>query len=216
MAVFKLPFREQEKFFRKKINIPTLRWTDLWKAQHAKAFSVAGAYKDDLLTDFRAAVDKAITEGTTLETFRKDFDNIVETHGWNYNGSRNWRSEIIYSTNIRTSYAAGRWEQLQEPAVVEAYPYLEYRHGNSVHPRPPHLAWNGITLPRDDPWWSTHYPPNGWGCKCTVLASTRRDQKKAAASGKAEAPPSPIDQKTGEPVGIDKGWGYNVGQAAQK
>ena len=216
MALFKLPFKEQESFFKKKLNIPTLRWTDLWKEQHAKAFSVAGAYKDDLLTDFRGAVDKAITEGTTLADFRKDFDSIVERNGWSYNGSRNWRSEVIYSTNIRTAHAAGRWQQLSDPVVQKAYPYLEYRHGNSIHPRPEHLAWNGITLPRDDPWWKTHYPPNGWGCKCTVLASTRRDQQKAAANGMAEAPPSPIDQKTGEPVGIDKGWGYNVGTAAQK
>ena len=216
MAAFKLPFKEQESFFRKKLNVPTLRWDDLWKSQHAEGFMVAGAYKKDLLTDFRGAVDKAITEGTTLADFRKDFDSIVERNGWSYNGSRNWRGEVIYSTNIRTSYAAGRWKQLNEPAVMEAYPYLEYRHGNSVHPRPEHLAWNGITLPRDDPWWKTHYPPNGWGCKCTVLASTRRDQKKAASKGMAQAPPSPINPKTGEPVGIDKGWGYNVGEAAQK
>jgi phage gp29-like protein len=214
MAVFKLPFKEQESFFKKKLNVPTLRWTDLWKEQHTKAFSVAGAYKDDLLTDFRGAVDKAITEGTTLAEFRKDFDGIVARNGWSYNGSRNWRSEVIYSTNIRTAHAAGRWEQLNDPAVQKAFPYLEYRHGNSIHPRPEHLAWNGITLPRDDPWWNTHYPPNGWGCKCTVLASTRRDQQKAAANGMATAPPSPINPQTGEPVGIDKGWGYNVGTAA--
>jgi hypothetical protein len=47
-----------------------------------------------------------------------------------------------------------------------------------------------------------------------VLASTRRDQQKAAANGMATAPPSPINPQTGEPVGIDKGWGYNVGTAA--
>jgi hypothetical protein len=32
--------------------------------------------------------------------------------------------------------------------------------------------------------------------------------------GPNEAPEAPIDPKTGEPVGIDKGFGYNVGQAA--
>jgi len=177
---------------------------------------VAGAYKAELLSDFRGAVDKAITQGTTLAEFRKDFDRIVATNGWSYNGTRNWRSELIYSTNIRTAYAAGRWEQLQDPVVQEACPYLEYRHGNSLHPRPQHLAWHGLILPRDDPFWQTHYPPNGWGCKCKVFAATKRDQRKAQASGKTNAPPSPIDQKTGEPEGIDKGWGYNVGEAAQK
>ena len=176
---------------------------------------VAGAYKAELLTDFRGAVDKAITLGTTLADFRKDFDRIVAQNGWSYNGTRNWRSEVIYSTNIRTAYAAGRWEQMQEPAVKEAFPYLEYRHGDSKVPRPQHLAWNGLVLPVDDPFWKTHYPPNGWGCKCKVFAATKRDQKKAQVQGKTEAPSSPVDPKTGEPTGIDKGWGYNVGTAAQ-
>ena len=205
-AAFSLPFKEQETFFRNKINIPTVKWDDLWKDQHAKGFMVAGAYKAELLTDFRGAVDKAITLGTTLADFRKDFDRIVAQNGWSYNGTRNWRSEVIYSTNIRTAYAAGRWEQMQEPAVKEAFPYLEYRHGDSKVPRPQHLAWNGLVLPVDDPFWKTHYPPNGWGCKCKVFAATKRDQKKAQVQGKTEAPSSPVDPKTGEPTGIDKGW----------
>lgn len=211
---FKLPFREQESFFRNKLNIPTQKWDDLWKGQHAKGFMVAGAYKAELLADFRDSVDEAISQGRTLEDFRKDFDAIVAKHGWSYNGARNWRSEVIYSTNIRTSYAAGRWAQLNDPDVLKAYGYLEYRHGDSIRPRPLHLAWNGTTLPADDPWWQSHYVPNGWGCKCKIFAATKRDHQKAAGKGKGDAPPSPIDPKTGEPVGIDKGWGYNVGEAA--
>ena len=122
-TVFNLPFVEQESFFRNKLNIPTQKWTDLWKDQHAKGFMIAGAYKADLLADFRAAVDKAISKGVTLEDFRKDFVNIISKHGWSYKGGRNWRSEVIYSTNIRTSYAAGRWQQLQDPEAV-SYTHL--------------------------------------------------------------------------------------------
>jgi uncharacterized protein with gpF-like domain len=215
-TVLNLPFEEQEAFFQNKLNIPTLKWTDLWKDQHAKGFMVAGAYKADLLADFRTAVDKAIDQGITLEDFRKDFDGIVAKHGWSYNGSRNWRSEVIYSTNIRTAYAAGRWEQLTDPEQMQVLPYLTYKHGDSRVPRPHHLAWDGITLPADDPWWQTHYPPSGWGCKCRVFGSTRSEYVAAQKKGLTEAPPSPIDPKTGEPVGIDKGWGYNVGKASKE
>ncbi len=38
----------------------------------------------------------------------------------------------------------------------------------------------------------------------------KREDRKVAA----KAPYSPIDPATGEPIGIDKGWGYNVGKAA--
>ncbi|WP_158302899.1 PBECR2 nuclease fold domain-containing protein [Syntrophus aciditrophicus] len=212
--VFKLPFQEQESFFKNKLNIPTARWDDLWKGQHARGFMIAGAMKADLLADFRTAVDKAISDGVTLRDFRKDFDRIVAKHGWSYNGSRNWRSEVIYSTNIRTSYAAGRWAQLTDPDMLKFYGYLVYRHGDSIHPRPLHRSWDGTTLPANDPWWDSHYVPNGWGCKCKVFAAGKDEWQAARKNGKGEAPPSPIDPKTGEPVGIDKGWGYNVGKAA--
>jgi hypothetical protein len=210
-ALFRLPFEEQISFFRNKLNVPTARWDDLWKDQHAKGFMIAGAMKADLLNDFRQAVDKAIAGGATLADFRKDFDRIVARHGWSYKGGRNWRSRVIYDTNVRTAYAAGRWKQLQDPEVKRFYGCLVYRHGDSRVPRPIHLSWDGITLPADDPWWKTHYVPNGWGCKCKVFAATQEDRQRAGAKG--EAPPSPIDPKTSEPVGIDRGWGYNVGDA---
>ncbi len=213
-AVFKLPFEEAETFFRGKINIPTARWDDLKKEQHAKGFMIAGAARDELLADFRAAVDKAIAEGVTLESFRKDFDRIVKKHGWSYNGSRNWRSEVIYATNIRTAYQAGRWAQLTDPDLLKTNPYLLYRHGDSIRPRPLHLAWDGLTLAADDPWWKTHYPPNGWGCKCKAFSAGPRDLERAGKSGPDSAPQSPIDPLTGAPEGIDKGWDYNVGEAA--
>jgi hypothetical protein len=212
--VFKKPFKEAVEFFRGKLNIPTARWDDLWQDQHARGFMIAGAMRDELLTDFRSAVDRAISEGVTLETFRKDFDTIVAKHGWSYQGGRNWRSNVIYSTNIRTAYQAGRWQQLTDPDLLQLKPYLEYRHGDSLQPRPLHLAWNGLTLPASDPWWQSHYPPNGWGCKCTVFAAGESDLARAGKSGPDTAPDVVIDPNTGAPEGIGKGWAYNVGEAA--
>ncbi|MFV9492170.1 hypothetical protein ACNUI5_09110 [Pseudomonas aeruginosa] len=57
-------------------------------------------------------MEKAIADGTTLEEFRRDFDRIVAKYGWSYRGGRNWRSRVIYETNMRGSYMAGRLEQL--------------------------------------------------------------------------------------------------------
>ncbi len=211
-----LPFEEQIKFFREKANIPTARWDDLWKDQHAKGFMVAGANRQ-VVADFRAAVDKAIAQGTTLKEFQKDFDGIVARNGWQYKGSRDWRSELIYDTNIRTSYMAGRYKQMTDPDVLGFRPYWEYRHGatgSPQRPRPWHLAWDGTVLPADDPWWNTHYPPNGWRCSCGIAPLSEGDMRRKGKRGPDEAPASPIDPGTGEPVGIDKGWGYNVGKAA--
>lgn len=219
-----LPFAEQIAFFRRKLNLPTNSWTDIWQEAHDHAFVVAGANRAELVADFRAAVDKAIAEGATLAQFRKDFDAIVAKHGWSYNGGRNWRSRVIYETNLRTSYAAGRYAQLQKLKAVR--PFWRYRHSDAVaHPRPMHLAWDGLVLRADDPWWHTHFPPNGWGCQCGVEALNARDLQRLGKDGPDTAPPidmqavtvgtsGPSPRTVETPAGVDPGFGYTPGASA--
>ncbi len=217
-----LSFREQNQFLRRKLNLPTTGWTDVYTREHDYAFVVAGANRDDLVADFRKAVESAIEGGTTLEAFRKDFDRIVAKYGWSYNGGRNWRSRVIYETNLRSSYMAGRYEQLI--AVREARPYWQYIHSDAVeNPRPEHEAWNGMILRWDDPWWQYHFPINAWGCQCSVRALSKDDLKRMGKSGPDTAPPIVMEQRLiGQrstngprmvevPQGIDPGFEYTPG-----
>jgi len=223
LEFFKLPFEEAITFLRLKLDIPTAKWTDLWREMHARAFTVAGATKDALLADLHAAVDKAMSEGTSLSEFRKDFDTLVEKYGWSYKGKRGWRTATIYSTNLSTAYAAGRYKQMTDADVLEAFPYWRYVTMDDSRVRPEHRAWHGITLPADDPFWDAHYPPNGWGCRCRVKVVSRREYAKVADPKKSAPPSKTYEWKnphTGEvlqvPVGIDPGWDYNVGKEAWK
>lgn len=218
------PFREQVAAFRRRVPVGTEAWTDLWEGQHAAAFVVAGAVKEELLVDFQNAIGKAIEEGTTLAEFRRDFDQIVERHGWQYKGGRGWRTRVIYETNLRTSYQAGRYQQMQ--AATETRPYWRYRHSfASEEPREQHLAWDGLVLPHDDPFWDTHYPTNGWGCECFVETLSERDLQRLGKDGPDQSPPirhrevtvgtrGPSPRTVSVPEGIDPGFGYNVGEAA--
>lgn len=162
----RLPFAEALAFFKDKLSLPTQKWDDLLGSAHDRAFVVAGVMLADLLADLRAAVNQAITDGQTLDSFRQDFSKIIVDRGWLQDKTKGylaWRSRVIYETNLFTSYAAGRYQQLKE--VADARPYWRYRHSDaSVVPRPAHLAWDGTILRHDDSWWSGHYPPGGWGC----------------------------------------------------
>jgi hypothetical protein len=205
-------FEEQLAFFRQKLNLPTQAWDDIELAAHDRAFIVAGAQNADLLAGLRAAVDKAIEQGTGLNQFRKDFAQIVADNGWTgwtgegTPGGEAWRTKVIYQTNMATSYAAGRFKQLNDPALLKVLPYWQYHHSDSVqHPRPLHVAWDGLTLPPDDPFWDTHFPPNGWGCQCWVTAVSKADFMTAIANGKG-----PANAPTGT-EGIDQGFGYAPG-----
>ena len=216
-AILRRPFDEQVAFFRGKLGnlVPTATWRDLWQAAHDAGFMVAGAAKADLLADLAQAVDAAIAEGETIEEFRKRFTEIVERHGWHgwtgegTRAGRAWRTRVIYTTNMSTSYAAGRYAQLQD------FPYWVYRHSGAENPRLQHLAWDGLTLPADHPLCRTHYPPNGWGCGCRVAgARTREGARRLGGKPDYDAPPPGCDApdpKTGLPPGIQEGWAYAPG-----
>jgi len=206
-----LPFEQAINFFRKKINIPTEKWDDLWKEQHDVAFMVAGAMKADLLDDFRLAVEKGIEQGMTLEEFRKDFDTIVEKSGWDYTGSRNWRTMIIYDTNMRQSYNAGRERQMANPALRKRRPYGLYRHGDSKIPRVEHLAWDGKVVPLDDPWWDTHSPANGWGCSCKKFMLSASDVERRGLTVENGEDMPFGGERNSIPLGIDPGFDYTPG-----
>lgn len=211
------PFAGQIAHLRRKLNLPTEWWDDIQRGAHDRAFIVAGAAKADLLQDLHTAVERAVA-GDGLAAFRKNFKVLVHKHGWTgWTGEGSaageaWRTRVIYQTNMATSYAAGRWRQLTDPGFVKLMPYWRYRHADGVlHPRPQHLAWHGLTLPHDHPFWKTHFAPNGWGCSCKVFAVA------APEPGAPTVPPAGWDKinlATGAPVGIDKGFDYAPGANA--
>jgi hypothetical protein len=216
-----LPPEEAIAFLRQKVGVTSTHWTELWNEAHSHGFMVAGAATKALVEDFRHAVAKALERGTTLAEFRRDFDAIVEKHGWEHHGTPGWRAAIIYETNLSMAYAAGRYAQMTEPATLAVFPYWQYQHNHAQRPRPQHVAWNGLTLRADDGWWGTHYPPNGWRCHCSVRVVSERMLARAGKTGPDRAPPVDLrpwkNPKTGEivqvPHGIDPGFGYNPGAA---
>ncbi len=220
-ASFGKPFDLQLAALRLRLanQVATTAWDDLVKAQHDRAFVVAGAVKADLLADLAGAVEKSIARGTTLEEFRRDFRGLVEKHGWHgWTGEGSakgeaWRTKVIYRTNMATSYAAGRWAQLM------SMPYLIYNHGNSMEPRQEHLAWHGLVLPRDHPFWLTHAPINGWGCTCYLSGARSPEAARRRGGDPDKALPAgwdAIDPRTGAPKGIDKGWDYAPGASVAR
>lgn len=217
-ATFRKPFAQQLAAFRLRLGdlVPTARWDDITKSEHDTGFMVAGAMKADLLADLGAAVDRAIVDGTGLEAFRADFREIVDRrgwHGWTGEGTKGgeaWRTKVIYRTNMATSYSAGRFAQL----VEGKYDYWVYRHGGSREPRLQHLGWDGLILPADHPFWTTHFPPNGWGCSCRVFgAHSIAGAVRLGGKPSLKLPDNwqAPDPKTGVPAGISKGWDYAPG-----
>ncbi|MGY9046313.1 MAG: phage portal protein family protein [Rhodobacterales bacterium] len=215
------PFLEQIDFLRQKRIAPSKTWTDTLRGDHDRKFVVAGATDLALVEDFKNAVARAI-DTWDEKAFAKDFDAIVEKHGWSYNGGRDWRIRTIFATNIATSHMAGRLRQMRDPDVIRLRPYWQYRHGENgtpLNPRPQHLAWDGRILMHDDVWWETHFPPNDWACSCGVRTLSKGDLKRLGKDGPDRSPEiimEPIlDKVTGlpseKPKGVGYGWDYQPG-----
>tara|TARA_R110002072_G_scaffold302699_2_gene487437 strand:+ start:3088 stop:4386 length:1299 start_codon:yes stop_codon:yes gene_type:complete len=234
-AIQALPPKEALTYFRKKGYKIGFSWQDVWKEEHARAFTVAKAMRLDLLEDIRGAVDRALADGLTFEQFKKDLAPTLQQKGWWGKGmvfdpatgnlqlaqlGSSRRLRIIYDTNLRMARAAGQWQRIER--IKHRRPYLWYRPVQDGRTRPHHLDKRTVILPVDHPFWNEWYPPNGWRCRCSVVQLSDRDLRRRdlKVSDPGDLPPLPrknvVNGRTGEleniPVGIDKGFNYNVGR----
>jgi hypothetical protein len=221
-------FDEALRFFRQKLNLPSLTWRDIEGRAHDRSFVVAGAIKQELLADLKAAIDKGISGKTTRAEFSKTFEEIVARNGWTGwagEGSergRAWRARVIYETNLNTAYAAGRYNQMTDPDVVRVQKWWRYRHAYYRVPereRIEHAGWSGLVLAWDDPWWETNYPPNGWNCSCGVetlsdgdLQEERITPDRAPRIETRGVKDPKTDRIVQVPLGIDFGWDHAPGR----
>ena len=222
--------REALDYFRAKDLRPGFDYRDVWEQEHAHAFTVAKAIQLDVLDDLREAVEQALAEGKTFRQFSKNLAPVLQKTGWW--GSKEQldpktgevrtvqlgsprRLRTIYRSNLRAARAAGQWQRIQR--TKDTHPYLLYELGPSERHRPQHVAWAGTLLPADDPWWKTHFTPNGWGCKCRVRQVSKREAQRRG--GVTERPRyDPLEwtnKRTGEVQTVDRGldpaWAGNPG-----
>lgn len=219
---------------------PTFRWQDVWQHEHDSRFAVAGVQREDVLAIFRKALEAKFAEGTSLREFVKTVRPALAAQGfWGdvevtdpTTGEKritkfdDKRLRLIFDTNVRQSYMAGKRRSILLHNPKQLVCYLTQ---NDAYVRPQHAAWHNIVLPADDPWWDTHWPLNGWGCRCDVQPINQRSidrlrpvlKARGEADFKYEAPPIQwlpyVNPYTGEvkavPRGIDPGFGHAPGAA---
>lgn len=116
-------FEEAIAAFRKRVPMTRKEWDDLNEAQREHAFMVSEVATADVVTDVCDAIDKAITEGSTLEDFKENVGDLLES---SWGGPRPGRLDTIFRTNVQTAYNAGRHAIFSAPAVKKARPYLRF------------------------------------------------------------------------------------------
>lgn len=181
---------------KRKVVLPEDYYGKLIGIQRAQSVSIAGLAA---LEQIRFVVDKLADVLEKGGTF-KSFQDAVRDGGLDINLPTH-RLENIFRTNIQAAYSRGRWEQ--QMRARGSRPYLMYDAINDSRTRPAHAAMDNIIRRWDDPFWATHYPTNGYRCRCTVISLTEAQAKKRG--GVTDPLPDPDTTKP------DPGWDYNIG-----
>ncbi|WP_334467906.1 phage minor head protein [Arsenophonus sp. PmNCSU2021_1] len=246
-VVARLPPKEAIAYFRAKGYHITWNWFEQQADVHARIFTVAKAARLDVLSAIRDEVDRAKSQGISRQDFIDTLTPRLQTLGW-------WGKQVvvdsqgkaevvqlgsarrlatIYNVNTRVAYNAGRYAQMM--ATADLYPYWQYVAVGDSRTRPSHAALHGKVFRYDHPFWQSHYPPNGFNCRCRVRALSKRRLDALGLHVTEEAgqlhtheAAAGVDKRSGEivtsPVTTfddgkvkmtpDVGWSYHPGAAA--
>ena len=243
------------EFLRQKKMLAAKVFTkDLKESALARAATIARLSSAEMTKDIYQSLETAMREGKPLHQWKKELVGEFERKGWlaghdkkiskgidgklladpktgEYFGTPR-RLNTIYRVNMQAAYSAARYQRLRDN--VDNRPYWQYSAVGDARTRPAHLALSGKIYRYDDPFWTTFYPPNGFNCRCTVIALSDRDLARRGIDEvgdsseflvEATRPADKFGNKENT-VGFkladgsvriaDKGFDYNVGRISYK
>lgn len=247
--------KEAIEFLRQKKMLAGKVFTkELHDSALAKATTIARLSSLEMTKDIYQSLETAIREGKGFNQWKKDLLSEFERKGWVFGKDKSVsrgidgnlladpktgeyfgtprRLNTIYRVNMQSAYSAARYQRMRDN--VDNRPYWQYSAVGDERTRPAHLALSGKIYRYDDPFWVTFYPPNGFNCRCSVIALSDRDLKRRGMDKpddsseflvEVERPADKLGNRE-KTVGFklsdgtvrvtDKGFDYNVGRLNYK
>ena len=214
---FKLKPKEAINYLKQKGIKQSFHYDEIMHEAHNKSFTVAKIMRNDLLLDMQTSLLQAQEDGIKFKEWKERVEPMLVDYGWYgktsvidpktkevkeiFVGSR--RLKNIFKTNMRVSYGVARYKKMKALPFSKYWMYVSMLLGTT---RDAHRAKHSKVLERDDPWWSTNYPPNAWGCKCKVRAYSKEQLEKRGIK---------VEKSFGKDMAA-KDWAYDVGASAKK
>lgn len=167
-------------------------YRNLTASEIAKVYTIARMTDLDMLNDIKQSMVKAASDGQSYSDWNKNLLQHLQNKGWLHPNGHDGkviidpnsgevfgaprRLENIYRTNMQTAYSAGQYQGYM--ANIDSRPYWMYDAVGDHRTRPAHAAMDGLVYRYDDPFWTTFYPPNGYRCRCSVIALSERDMQR--------------------------------------
>lgn len=104
--------------------------------------------------------------------------------------------EAEYENAYYSAIMADQWDRFNDDD------YLQYTTVGDSHVRPSHAILDKHTAIKNSPFWINNYPPNGWGCRCSVVPGksgyvNKLSDKEAGSQIKAENRDTPFYNNVG-------------------
>ncbi|AIQ00747.1 hypothetical protein Q787_10940 [Ornithobacterium rhinotracheale H06-030791] len=142
-------------------------------------FKFSGAKTYTLLEEINQILNS--NKGETFDSFKNEVLKLNPRYNKNY-------LQAEWQTAKQAGYHAANWDEYQNNK--DLYPNLKYKTQGDNRVREPHRLLNGIIAPLDSDFWKTHYPPNGWRCRCYVVQTAEKptDEKDIPTLNEKEMP----------------------------
>jgi SPP1 gp7 family putative phage head morphogenesis protein len=202
VAMSRTAYSGAVKTLQKRLNLAPDELTALEAKYEAQALRVLKSASEAVEQKLQEAALEMTEEGMHVREGVQRIAQAFDAAGLTPDNS--FSLEAIFRTQTQLAYGAGRWNMDQDPAVQEILWGYKYVTVGDDRVRPEHVGLEGTQLPKDHPFWSMCWPPNGWCCRCSAISIF--DERESID-------PPPIVEVDGKDVipGPDKGFGFNPG-----
>ena len=164
----KLPPDRAAEYLRTLTPVTRNTFDGLTEQYRRDAFTVSGTADLRLIKNIQEQLAKTLHQGATKADFKAEAAKLTSAAGVEELNA--FTLDTVFNTNMQKAYSLGRYEQMTEPGVLSALPFWEYMTVGDDRVRPEHAVLDGFQARAEDPVWNKIYPPNGFNCRCTVIA----------------------------------------------
>ena len=172
------PHKEAAALIRGKPAVAREVFDGLLPELRARAFTISGIESANVMQRTQDAI-AGVAEGIPWDEAK---ESIIEELDPFLGEGSTARAELLLRTHAFQSFQASNWRLAQENDDTT---HLQYLTMEDDRVRESHAALEGIILPKNDPFWQTHFPPWEWGCRCRTRGMNL-DQVEEAKADDAE------------------------------
>lgn len=177
----------------------TVDLNELQKRYDSLALKVLNSVADNINAELTKTVDNLIKEGAHVKEAKQILGAKFDQLG--LRPASKGQLETIFRTQTQIAFAAGKYKAEREtPYIHEALWGYRYVTTGDDRVRPTHALLDGVCLPKENPFWETFYPPNGFNCRCQAIPLFE--------PAAIVLPPMSID---GNPILPDRGFSWSAG-----